>query len=61
MFQVKPQISTTCGILLAQTSHEAMNVLFGDGSVRTLSSGVDPTAVWWALLTPNGGEVIPNF
>jgi hypothetical protein len=38
-----------------------MNVLFGDGSVRTLSGGVDPTAVWWALLTPNGGEVLPNF
>ena len=61
MFQIQPQISTQCNILLAQTPHAAMNVLFGDGSVRTLAGSVNPTTVWWALLTPAGGEVVSDF
>ena len=28
-----------------------------DGSCRNLSPGIDPN-IWWALCTPNGGEVI---
>ena len=61
MFQVQPQIQSQCDILRAQTAHPAMNVLFGDGSVRSLAGSVDPNTVWWALLTPSGGEVLPTF
>jgi prepilin-type N-terminal cleavage/methylation domain-containing protein/prepilin-type processing-associated H-X9-DG protein len=62
MFQVQPVISTQCNILLAQTAHAgAMNVLFGDGSVRSLAGNVNPTAVWWPLLTPAGGEVVSDY
>jgi prepilin-type N-terminal cleavage/methylation domain-containing protein len=64
MFQIQPlwmRTQTQCDILRAQTAHPAMNVLLGDGSVRTLAGSVDPNTVWWALLTPNGGEVLPNF
>ena len=35
MFQVQPNLTTQCNILLAQTSHPgAINVGFADGSVR---------------------------
>ena len=62
MFQVQPTISSQCTVLLAQTAHPGgMNVCFGDGSVRSLAGSVNPTTVWWPLLTPAGGEVLPNF
>jgi prepilin-type processing-associated H-X9-DG protein len=35
------------------------NVLMGDGAVRTFSPKID-TPVWYALITRNGGEVIPR-
>jgi prepilin-type N-terminal cleavage/methylation domain-containing protein/prepilin-type processing-associated H-X9-DG protein len=35
------------------------NVSMGDGSSRFLSSGINPN-VWWALCTPQGGEIIPG-
>jgi prepilin-type processing-associated H-X9-DG protein len=35
-----------------------VNVLFGDGSVRSVNNGIDP-ATWRAIGTRNGGEVIP--
>jgi hypothetical protein len=34
-----------------------MNVVFADGSVHFLSVSMQPS-VWWALCTPNGGEVV---
>jgi hypothetical protein len=34
-----------------------LNVAMGDGSVRSLPSGIDPE-VFWFLLTRSGGEVI---
>jgi prepilin-type processing-associated H-X9-DG protein len=62
MFQIQPDIKTQCNILLAQTPHtSAMNVLFADGSVHTLAGSVNPTTVWWALLTPGGGEVPDSY
>ncbi len=62
MFQIQPDIKTQCNILLAQTAHPgAMNVLFADGSVRSLAGSVNPTTVWWALLTPSGGEVPDSY
>jgi prepilin-type processing-associated H-X9-DG protein len=58
MFQVQPNFKTQCNILLAQTSHiGGMNVVMADGSVRSLSGSVNPTTVWWAMLTPSGGEI----
>jgi prepilin-type N-terminal cleavage/methylation domain-containing protein len=61
MFQVQPNpYQTRCDGRLASTPHPAMNVGLADGSVRTLSPSTDPTAVWWPMLTPNGGEVIPS-
>jgi prepilin-type processing-associated H-X9-DG protein len=61
MFQVQPTIAQ-CIDLLANTAHPGgMNVCFGDGSVRSLAGSVNPTTVWWPLLTPAGGEVLPNF
>ncbi len=34
-----------------------MNVCMADGSVRALAEGMDGK-VWWALVTPAGGEKI---
>jgi prepilin-type N-terminal cleavage/methylation domain-containing protein len=48
-----------CDRRLASTSHSAMNVALGDGSVRTVSAGINP-ATWAAALTPRGGEVLSN-
>jgi prepilin-type N-terminal cleavage/methylation domain-containing protein len=62
MFQVRPTPYTTaCDGRLASTPHDVMNALFADGSTRSLSGSIDPTSVWWALLTPRGGEVVPAF
>jgi len=35
------------------------NVAMSDGSSRFLSSGINPN-IWWALCTPQGGEIIPG-
>jgi prepilin-type N-terminal cleavage/methylation domain-containing protein len=62
MFQVRPTpYATACDGRLASTPHDAMNALFADGSTRPLSGSIDPRTVWWALLTPNGGEVVPAY
>ncbi len=54
-FQVAPPI---CNPLLAQTPHRSgMVVALGDGSVRTLSGGMAPTAYWGAV-TPAAGEIL---
>jgi len=38
-----------------------INIALGDGSVRFISAGVNPST-WWAAMTPDIGEVIgPNF
>jgi prepilin-type N-terminal cleavage/methylation domain-containing protein len=45
-----------CDSSLAQTPHRGgMLTAFGDGSVRTVSGGVD-VAVFWGAVTPAGGE-----
>jgi prepilin-type N-terminal cleavage/methylation domain-containing protein len=41
------------------SSTGVVNVGMGDGSVRTVSSGVSQTT-WWAACTPAGGEVLPS-
>ena len=45
-----------CDPALAQTPHRGgMLAAMGDGSVRTISPGVD-VAVYWGAVTPAGGE-----
>ena len=49
-----------CDFLRASSAHsQVMNVCMGDGSVRSFSASMSPIT-WWAVVTPNGGEVIPN-
>jgi prepilin-type N-terminal cleavage/methylation domain-containing protein len=44
--------------LVAATGHTAgIQAVLGDGSVRSISSGVSG-ATWWAAVTPAGGEVL---
>jgi prepilin-type N-terminal cleavage/methylation domain-containing protein/prepilin-type processing-associated H-X9-DG protein len=58
VFQVMPEfakcISNTTN---TSTPHEVMNVLFGDGSVRSVGNSVS-LATWRAIITPNGGETL---
>jgi len=57
-FQVQPKPGA-CDYRVASTAHAAIQVAMADGSVH----GASPTiskAVWYALLTPNGGEVLPG-
>lgn len=56
-FQAAPRIED-CDPSQPQTPHrEGMLVGMGDGSVRSVRVGVDP-GVFWAAVTPAGGEVV---
>ena len=60
MFQVTPanpldQRRSSCNPFVAQTSHTAMTICLGDGSVRTIDGSVDPL-LWSAALTTQGAE-----
>jgi hypothetical protein len=64
-FQVQPTpflgaTTSKCDGARASTPHAAMNVVFGDGSVRSLSAGLDANT-WWNLLTPADGKVLQNY
>jgi prepilin-type N-terminal cleavage/methylation domain-containing protein len=63
-FQVRPTpfvgTNSKCDGARASTSHQSMQVVFADGSVRSLSANLDPTT-WWLLCTPTDGQVVPNF
>jgi len=59
-FQSIPMIawSTQCNPGLAQQIHTGtMLVGMGDGSVRGVSSSINPNT-WWIATTPTGGEVL---
>ncbi len=58
-FQVQPP-NGTANPALASTAHNTMNVLLGDGSVRSLSPGIDPNT-WWALCTPAQGDIPGDY
>ncbi|MBX9580036.1 MAG: DUF1559 domain-containing protein [Gemmataceae bacterium] len=50
-----------CNPWLPQTPHPGgMIVGMGDGSVRTVRAGIDP-GVFWAVVTPAGGEVVGGW
>ena len=56
-FQVRP-LPGDCDFRLPQTPHSSgMLTAYMDGSVRTSRSGIAP-GVFWALVTPAGGEVV---
>jgi type II secretory pathway pseudopilin PulG len=56
-FQAAPLI-TQCDAALAQTPHPSgMLIALADGSVHQLSPSIAPS-VYWALVTPAGGEII---
>lgn len=51
-----PWDSAACNFQVANSPHNGGIVAgLGDGSVRFLSGGLDPN-VWWAAVTPQGGE-----
>jgi len=55
-FQIRPT-QAQCNAYLPQQIHSSgINVLMMDGSVKSVSSAVNPN-VWAAALTPQGGEV----
>jgi len=54
-FDYKTQTASLCSV--ASTFHTGgINVCFGDGHVQPVNESTAGTAVWFALLTPNGGE-----
>ena len=58
-FQVMPR-STDCNYRILQTPHSSgMLTGFLDGSVRSTRPSVSPQ-VFWAAVTPDGGEVLGN-
>ena len=60
MFQMSPRPVANCG--LASGAHSGtLVVAMGDGSVRGLSASVDPTAVWWRVLTPAQGDIPSDY
>lgn len=49
-----------CDFYRATSMHTGvLNAVFADGSVHSLSSSIQPS-VWWALCTPQGGEVVDS-
>lgn len=60
-FQANPDFSSrtsNCDYRLASAPRASgILVAMGDGSVRTVSSGVSG-ATWWSAMTPTGGEVL---
>ena len=59
-FQAAPK-SSECDPTLAQTPHRSgMLAAMVDGSLRSISPSVSP-AVYWALITPAGGESIGDY
>jgi prepilin-type processing-associated H-X9-DG protein len=58
MFQVRPQMFTTCDPSRGQTAHpNGMNVGMGDGSVRSVSQSISATTWVWAC-DPRDGQVL---
>jgi prepilin-type processing-associated H-X9-DG protein len=61
MFQTRPTpYQGSCDPTLASTGHTG-GIMVGmvDGSVRFVSSSINPTT-WWYALTPAGHEVLPD-
>ncbi|HET6575404.1 MAG TPA: prepilin-type N-terminal cleavage/methylation domain-containing protein [Fimbriiglobus sp.] len=59
-FQVRPSVADADSQVLQTPFPGGLPVALFDGSVRTLSPGIDES-VFWSLVTPNGGEVVGDF
>ena len=59
-FQVRPRVEDADGKVLQTPFRAGLPVALFDGSVRTLSPGIDES-VFWGLVTPAGGEVPGDF
>jgi len=63
-FQVRPVPflgnNSKCDGAKASTGHNAMQVVFGDGSVRSLTEAI-AAQTWWDLMTPVDGKVVSNY
>jgi prepilin-type N-terminal cleavage/methylation domain-containing protein len=58
-FQLRPALAL-CDTRIAQTAHHGgMPTAFADGSARVLGGKISET-VYWALVTPKGGESISD-
>jgi prepilin-type processing-associated H-X9-DG protein len=51
--------ATITGVNASSNHPGGVNVLFMDGSVRFVKSSVSPQS-WYAIATPNGGEVVSS-
>jgi len=64
-FQVRPVLPLftapqgKCDGRKTQTSHDRIQVATADGSVHAIGPNITAT-IWAALLTPSGGETIPD-
>ena len=59
-FQAAPPVDK-CALWVAQSANPAgMEIALADGSVRLINPAIAET-VYWALVTPRGGEVIPDY
>ncbi|MBL8865267.1 MAG: prepilin-type N-terminal cleavage/methylation domain-containing protein [Planctomycetia bacterium] len=56
MFQVRPRPEEVDPSIPQSAFHAGLTVAMFDGSVRTIRPGIDES-VFWALVTPRGGEV----
>lgn len=63
-FQVRPTPflgpTSQCDGAKAQTAHNSIPCVFGDGSVRSLGANI-AAQTWWDLMTPVDGRVVNNF
>jgi prepilin-type N-terminal cleavage/methylation domain-containing protein len=59
-FQVTPSLQECDPRLPNASSSRGLQIGLGDGSVRIVSPQVSPQ-IFWGLVTPAGGEVIPHF
>ena len=58
---VSTEGTNTCASSRTQAIHsDSMTAGFADGSVRMIATSIDG-ATWWALCTPNQGDVLGNF
>ena len=62
-FQVRPipftGANSVCDGARASTSHQNIDVVLGDASVRSLSGSMSGNA-WWLLCLPSDGRVLPS-
>lgn len=59
-FQTLPPVGD-CNYRVPQASFPSgLLVTLGDGSVRTVRPGIDPS-IFWGAVTPNGGEVLGDW